>query len=369
VKEEVIFMELTIKNLTKTFGETVAVNNIDINVEKGKMLVLLGPSGCGKTTTLRCVAGFEKPDTGVISIGDKIVTDPKNGISLPPEKRGLGMVFQSYAIWPHLTVFDNVAYGLRMRKWPSKKIKTRVEEMLELTGLEGLGDRPAPMLSGGQMQRVALARSLAYNPDILLLDEPLSNLDFKLRERLRFELREIQLRVGITAVYVTHDQSEAVALADEIVLMKKGEIEQRGTAEEIFNKPKSSYVADFIGSANLVPAKIMGEKNSHYILETNEKIEIIADKLDGNFNSGQEVKLVMRPENIYLSKKKQDDWSLNVWEGEVIVPNYLGTQTRYVISINGRRLFVTMLGSSQAFKAREKLYIHIPPKEIQVLER
>ena len=360
-------MELIVKNLTKAFGENVAVNNINISVGKGKLLVLLGPSGCGKTTTLRCIAGFEKPDTGVIVIGDKIVTDPKNGISLPPEKRGLGMVFQSYAIWPHLTVFENVAYGLRMRKWSYKKIKERVEEMLELTGLEGLEDRPAPMLSGGQMQRVALARSLAYNPDILLLDEPLSNLDFKLRERLRFELREIQLRVGITAVYVTHDQSEAVALADEIVLMKKGKIEQQGTAEEIFNKPKSSYVADFIGSANLVPAKISREENNHYVLETNENIQIQANKTDDKFIKGQEVKLVMRPENIYLSKKKQEDWINNVWEGEVVVPNYLGTQTRYVISINGRRLFVTVLGSSQAFRANDKLYIHIPSKEIQVL--
>lgn len=361
-------MKLVIEDLTKTFGEFIAVNNINIVVETGKLLVLLGPSGCGKTTTLRCIAGFEKPDAGRITIGDKVVTDPRNGINLPPEKRGLGMVFQSYAIWPHMTVFENVAYGLKMRKWPRAKIKERVEEMLELTGLQGLGDRPAPMLSGGQMQRVALARNLAYNPDVLLLDEPLSNLDSKLRERLRFELREIQLRIGITAVYVTHDQSEAVSLADEIILMKEGLIEQQGTAENIYNKPKNSYVADFIGSANLVPAVVKGEENDSYLLETPEKVQIKANKAGYAFNMGQSVKLVMRPENIYLSSKTQDGWSVNSWQGDVIVPNYLGTQTRYVISLNRRRLFVTVLGSSQAFQANEKVYVHIPPEAIQILE-
>jgi iron(III) transport system ATP-binding protein len=255
-----------------------------------------------------------------------------------------------------------------MRKWSRAKIKERVEEMLELTGLQGLAARPAPMLSGGQMQRVALARNLAYRPDVLLLDEPLSNLDSKLRERLRFELREIQLRIGITAVYVTHDQSEAVALADEIVLMKEGLIEQQGAAEDIYNKPKSAYVADFIGSANLVPAVILEEEANCYLLETPEKVQVKADKAGIEFSKGQNVKLVMRPENIYLSREKQEGWSVNSWQGDVVVPNYLGTQTRYVISLNDRRLFVTMLGSSQAFKANEKVFVNIPPEEIQVLK-
>ncbi len=361
-------MELTIKNLTKTFGKTTAVNNISIDVERGNLLVLLGPSGCGKTTTLRCIAGFEKPDTGRITISDKVVTDPQNGINLPPEKRGLGMVFQSYAIWPHLTVFDNVAYGLRMRKWSRAKIKERVEEMLELTGLQGLGNRPAPMLSGGQMQRVALARSLAYNPDVLLLDEPLSNLDFKLRQRLRFELREIQLRVGITAIYVTHDQSEAVALADEIILMKEGLIEQKGSAEDIYNKPKNSYVADFIGSANLAPAVVIGEEDNYHFLKTSENLEVKANKSGRLYDKGQKVKLVMRPENIKLSKTQEDSWFVNSWSGEVIVPSYLGTSTGYVISINGQRLNVMILGSSQEFQANEKLYVHISPDDVQILK-
>ncbi|MBW2219008.1 MAG: ABC transporter ATP-binding protein [Deltaproteobacteria bacterium] len=361
-------MKLTIENLTKSYGEVKAVNDFNIVVETGKLLVLLGPSGCGKTTTLRCIAGFEKPDTGRITIGDKVVTDPQNGINLPSEKRGLGMVFQSYAIWPHMTVFDNVAYGLKMRKWPRAKIKERVEQMLVLTGLHGLAGRPAPMLSGGQMQRVALARNLAYRPDVMLLDEPLSNLDSKLRERLRFELREIQLRVGFTAVYVTHDQSEAVSLADEIILMKDGLIEQQGTAEDLFNKPKSAFVADFIGSANLVPAVVKGEENNFYLLETPERVQIKANKNNNVFNKGQSVKLVMRPENIYLSKEKRDGWSVNTWQGDVVVPNYLGTQTRYVISLNSRRLFVTILGSTQAFQANDKVYVYIPPEEIKILE-
>jgi iron(III) transport system ATP-binding protein len=361
-------MKLKIENLSKTFGEVKVVNNFNVVVETGKLLVLLGPSGCGKTTTLRCIAGFEKPDSGIITIGDKVVTDPQNAINLPPEKRGLGMVFQSYAIWPHMTVYDNVAYGLKMRKWSRADIKDRVEEVLELTGLHGLADRPAPMLSGGQMQRVALARNLAYRPDVLLLDEPLSNLDSKLRERLRFELREIQLRLGFTAVYVTHDQAEAVSLADEIILMKDGIIEQQGTAEDIFNKPKSAFVADFIGSANLVPAVVKGEEDKCYLLETPEKVQVKANKSDNLLSKGQSVQLVMRPENIYLSKEKKDGWSVNSWQCDVVVPNYLGTQTRYVISFQSRRLFVTILGSTQAFHANEKVYVHIPPEEIQILE-
>jgi iron(III) transport system ATP-binding protein len=361
-------MKLTIENLTKSYGEVKAVNDFNIVVETGKLLVLLGPSGCGKTTTLRCIAGFERPDTGKITIGDKVVTDPRNGINLPSEKRGLGMVFQSYAIWPHMTVFENVAYGLKMRKWSRADIEERVKKVLDLTGLHGLADRPAPMLSGGQMQRVALARNLAYRPDVLLLDEPLSNLDSKLRERLRFELREIQLRVGFTAVYVTHDQSEAVSLADEIILMKDGLIEQQGTAEDIYNKPKSAFVADFIGAANLIPAVVKGEESNCYLLETPEKVQIKAIKNDNVYKKGQSVKLVMRPENIYLSRKKRDGWSVNSWQGDVVVPNYLGTQTRYVISLNSRRLFVTILGSTQAFQANDKVYVYIPPEEIQILE-
>ena len=361
-------MKLTIENLTKSYGTIKAVDDFNVVVETGKLLVLLGPSGCGKTTTLRCVAGFEKPDSGRIIIGDRVVTDPQNGINLPSEKRGLGMVFQSYAIWPHMTVFENVAYGLKMRKWKRTEIKNRVEKVLELTGLHGLADRPAPMLSGGQMQRVALARNLAYRPDVLLLDEPLSNLDSKLRERLRFELREIQLRIGFTAVYVTHDQSEAVSLADEIILMKDGVIEQKGTAEDIYNKPKNTFVADFIGSANLVPAVVKGEEGNCYLLETPEKVLIKAIKNNYMFNKRQNVNLVMRPENIYLSKNKKNGSDINSWQGVVVVPNYLGTQTRYVVSLNDRRLIVTALGSTQAFHANEKIYISIPPEEIQILK-
>lgn len=362
-------VKITIESLTKTFGEVVAVNNFSVVVEEGKLLVLLGPSGCGKTTTLRCIAGFEKPDSGRISIGDRVVTDPQNGINLPPEKRRLGMVFQSYAIWPHMTVFENTAYGLKLRKWPPAKIKERVEEVLKLVGLQGLGNRPAPMLSGGQMQRVALARSLAYDAEVLLLDEPLSNLDFKLRERLRFELREIQLRFGITTIYVTHDQSEAVALADQIVVMKDGLVEQQGRAEEIYNKPKNSYVADFIGAANLVSAVVMGEEGNFYLLETPEKLQIKANKTDVFlFNKGQSVKLVMRPENFHLSKKQQDTWVVNSWPGEVVVASYLGTRTRYIFSLKGRRFDATVLGSSPEFQANEKVYVHIPPEKIQVLK-
>lgn len=361
-------MELKIEHLYKYYGQMAAVNDFNYTVREGKLLVLLGPSGCGKTTTLRCIAGLEKPDGGKITLGNKVINDVENGIFVPPENRDLGMCFQSYAIWPHMTVFQNVAYGLKLRKWERSKIKERVDEMLELVGLSGLGDRPAPMLSGGQMQRVALARSLAYQPKLLLLDEPLSNLDAKLRERLRFELKEIQMRIGITTVYVTHDQIEAVALADEIILMKEGKIEQCGSPEDIYNKPKNTYVADFIGSANLVPATVLGLENEVYQLETPEGIKIMAAKSERIFEKGQSVHVVIRPENVSLSRKKlSEQTSENVWEGEVVVPSYLGTQTRYIISIKGRRFFVNILGSSQEYTQDEKVFLSIPRNQVQVL--
>ncbi len=361
-------MKLSIEKLYKYYGEMAAVKDFNYTLEEGKFLVLLGPSGCGKTTTLRCIAGLEKPDSGRIKVGDKVINDVENGICLPPESRELGMVFQSYAIWPHMTVFQNVAYGLKLRKWKRSRIKERVEEVLELVGLSGLGNRPAPMLSGGQMQRVALARSLAYEPMLLLLDEPLSNLDAKLRERLRFELREIQLRVGITSVYVTHDQNEAVSLADDIILMKEGEIEQHGSSEDIYNKPRNTYVADFIGSANLIPATVICLEDDCYRMETPEGIQIRAVKSDESFEKGRTVSVVIRPENVVVSNKKLSErTSDNVWEGEVVVHSYLGTQTRYIISVNGRRFFINILGSSREFESEEKVFLHIPPNQLQIL--
>ncbi len=253
-----------IENLRKSFvapGNTVvnAVDGISLGVETGKLLTLLGPSGCGKTTTLRCLAGLERPQSGKIVIANKTMFDSERGIFVSPSDRGIGMVFQSYAIWPHMTVFENVAFPLRVardRRYSAAEIRDKVRRALDMVRMSGFETRPATQLSGGQQQRLAFARGLVREPQILLLDEPLSNLDAKLREQMRVELKRLQKRLGITTVYVTHDQSEALALSDEIAVFSAGRIIQRGTPQEIYRHPKSQFVADFIGSANFLAGTV-----------------------------------------------------------------------------------------------------------------
>jgi iron(III) transport system ATP-binding protein len=244
--------DIALDNLSKSFGPLMAVDGATLTAADGELLTLLGPSGCGKTTTLRMIAGLEEPSGGSIRIGERIVYDRARGVDLPAETRGLGMVFQSYAIWPHMTVAENVAYPLRMRHVRRARQRELVDKVLDLVGLGGLGDKPSPLLSGGQQQRVALARALVFEPALLLLDEPLSNLDAKLREQMRFELRIMQQRVGLTAVYVTHDQEEALTLSDRLVVMNHGEIEQIGTPTEVYERPATRFVAQFIGKGNMI---------------------------------------------------------------------------------------------------------------------
>lgn len=243
---------VSLRKVLKRFGALVAVNGVDLDVADGEMLTLLGPSGCGKTTTLRMIAGLEDPDGGSIHIGEAPVFDQDRRINVPSERRDLGMVFQSYAIWPHMTVAENVAYPLRMRHVKREEIATKVKAVLEQVGLKGYEDTPAPNLSGGQQQRVALARSLVFEPRVLLLDEPLSNLDAKLREHMRYELRFMQRRLGVTALYVTHDQEEALTLSDRVVVMNHGVIEQIDTPDAVYERPASRFVAEFIGKANFL---------------------------------------------------------------------------------------------------------------------
>ncbi len=244
-------MRLEIRKLRKRYGRHLAVADIDLSVEAGEFAVVLGPSGCGKTTTLRCLAGLEKPDSGEISIGRETVF--AKGVFMPPERRNIGMIFQSYALWPHMTVFQNVAFPFESRGRRGPDVARRIKDVLAMVGLEALSDRSASLLSGGQMQRVALARALACEPAALLFDEPLSNLDLKLRQHLRVELRELQQASGATAVFVTHDQAEAAALADRVIVMNEGRIEQDDSAEDLFSRPANRFVADFIGVGNLLP--------------------------------------------------------------------------------------------------------------------
>jgi len=243
-------VKVKLVNVTKRFGEVIAVNKVSLEVREGELFTFLGPSGCGKTTTLRLIAGFYKPDEGEIYFDDELVND------IPPYKRNTGMVFQNYALWPHMNVFDNIAYGLKLRNMPPPQIIKKVKEVIELIGLKGKESRFPSQLSGGEQQRVALARALVIQPKVLLLDEPLSNLDAKLRLKMRSEIRRLQKRLGITTIYVTHDQEEALSISDRIAVMNKGEVLQIGTPLEIYEKPKDIFIADFIGTTNFIPCVV-----------------------------------------------------------------------------------------------------------------
>ena len=255
---------IEVKDLVVRYaGDVVAVNGVSFTVGRSEHVTLLGPSGCGKTTTLRAIAGLEPPTGGAITIEGRTVYSAAQRINVATEGRGVSMVFQSYAVWPHMTVFENVAYGLRVRKQSAAEIKDNVERALGLVQMKHLADRAASKLSGGQQQRVALARAIAFSPTVVLFDEPLSNLDAKLRAEMRVELRELQSRLGITSVYVTHDQEEALAISDRVIVMNVGVIEQIGTPAEIYNRPRNRFVADFVGSANLLKGKVRGTAAEH----------------------------------------------------------------------------------------------------------
>src|SRR5262249_31837697 len=249
---------IEIADLVVRYGDVVAVDGVSLTIAQGEHVTLLGPSGCGKTTTLRAIAGLEEPSGGTIRIDGTAVYSAAERRNVPAEKRGISMVFQSYAVWPHMSVFDNVAYGLRVRKLPRHEIADHVARALDLVQMRDYADRSAALLSGGQQQRVALARAIAFSPTVLLFDEPLSNLDAKLRVEMRVELRELQRRLGVTSLYVTHDQEEALAISDRVIVMNVGGIEQLGTPGDIYNRPKTRFVADFVGSANLIAGRIAG---------------------------------------------------------------------------------------------------------------
>jgi iron(III) transport system ATP-binding protein len=293
-------VSVTLEHVTKRFkdvkgkADVVAVNDSNFIIEPGELVTLLGPSGCGKTTTLRMIAGFELPTEGKIFIGNEDVT------MLPPNKRDTATMFQSYGLFPHMTVFDNVAYGLKLRKVPSEEIKVRVNETLSLVGLADYGDRAPSKLSGGQQQRVALARSLIVTPSVLLLDEPLSNLDALLREQMRVEIRKIQRDLGITAVYVTHDRVEAMSLSDRVVVMKDGYIRQIGAPSEIYESPNSRFVAGFVGKAAFFPVTIMGHGGPHWTCDLGGRAVVVAHAAD-DVSVGDDAVLMARPESLRLA--------------------------------------------------------------------
>ena len=293
---------IAIRGLSKSFGARdasfAAVADLDLEIKDNSFVTLLGPSGCGKTTTLRLIAGYIVPDKGTIEVHGRVLSSP--GAVVSPEARGMGMVFQNYAVWPHKTVFENVVFGLKLRRVPTAAAKKQVETALSLVNLSGLEGRYPNELSGGQQQRVALARSLVVEPSILLLDEPLSNLDAKLRERMRTELKELQRRTGITFVYVTHDQAEALALSDHVAVMSGGRLQQYGTPFEVYAHPANRMVADFMGLVNLVPGKVRALANGGGTVEISPDLTLDVAALDG-LKPGESVDVAIRPENIRLT--------------------------------------------------------------------
>jgi iron(III) transport system ATP-binding protein len=318
-----------------------AVNDVSFTVEPGELFTLLGPSGCGKSTTLRSIAGLEQPDSGVVSVGGSVLFAAGAGtgkkVNVPANKRGLGMVFQSYAIWPHMTVFENVAFPLRVRarkQRPSKReISERVQRVLETMELLAYADRHATKLSGGQQQRLALARAIVVEPSLLLLDEPLSNLDAKLRESLRFELKRLQRDLGITSIYVTHDQIEALSLSSNIAVMREGEIVQLGKPRDIYENPQNKFVAEFIGTSNFIDGTVKARNGDRYVVETHDGRLTLDAALD--VPPGTEVVVSIRPEAVMLTTERPLD-AVNVWEGNVTTRAFLGDAVDHVVSVGKR---------------------------------
>lgn len=329
---------LTIQDLNKAYGPVMAVQDLSLQVQEGEMLVLVGPSGCGKTTTLRCLAGLERPTSGSIRIGQRLVTAIEDGIFLPPERREIGMVFQSYAVWPHMTVFENVAYPLRAGRVPRNAIRKRVMEALELVQLDQLADRYSSQISGGQQQRVALARSLVAQPKLLLFDEPLSNLDANLRLQMRVEIKELQNRLGFTAVYVTHDQTEAMAIADRIAIMDQGLLRQIGSPRAIYERPANVFVAGFMGTTNLLSGDVETVADGGAVVRADgDMVATVADAAgaaprEKAFVSIRPEALAIKPEN---SARESDG---NFWEGTVSLATFIGEQIIYRVDVGPHRL-------------------------------
>ncbi len=334
-------MQISLRGLTKRFGAVTAVDGLTLEVRPGELVSLVGSSGCGKTTTLRLVAGFERPDAGQVLFDGRVVND------VPPRRRNVGIVFQSYALFPTMTVAENVAFGLRVARWPEAQVRARVAEMLALTHLSGLEGRYPNQLSGGQQQRVALARALARQPAALLLDEPLSALDAKIRVRLRAEIRKIQQDLGITTLYVTHDQEEALSIADRIAVMRDGRLEQVGRPEEIYAAPASAFVADFIGITNLLRGRVVSADPGVVEWE-GERLRV------GRLAAapGQRVVVSVRPEKITLAAGAGAED--NRLDGVVEVVTFLGPVVRVEVAVRGRALWVDVPHATAATLARRK---------------
>ncbi|MDD4765870.1 MAG: ABC transporter ATP-binding protein [Atribacterota bacterium] len=353
---------LELKDLIKIFGSgrdsVTAVNNVSLKVNEGELVTLLGPSGCGKTTILRMISGFELPTSGKIFIDQEDVT------TTPPNKRPTAMVFQNYALFPHMTVAQNIIYGPKIHGENSQSAKKKADDIMKLVGLEKFGNRSPSQLSGGQQQRVSLARSLIMEPKVLLLDEPLSNLDAKLRVSMRLEIRKLQQRVGITSIYVTHDQEEAMSLSDRVVILKDGVIQQIGTPLEVYARPDNCFVADFIGKANFLNTVVEGVTPDGDVTINLLEQKLIIPKAKKSFKKNDKAFLVLRPESIILEKKKPDTITGIIRE---IV--FLGNQMTYIIEIAKQLVTVEMSNPQEceSFENGEEVSIKLPVRSLHLL--
>ena len=353
-----------IESLEKYFGEdrerVHVLKGVSLDIPEGSLYTFLGPSGCGKTTTLRCVAGLERPDGGKISIDDKAVFASGERVYIPTNKRPIGMVFQSYAIWPHMTVFENVAYPLTIQRRPRSEIRKRVEDVLKVVGLHGLEDRPAPKLSGGQQQRVAFARALVNEPKVMLLDEPLSNLDAKLRVQMRFEIKALQRRVNITTIFVTHDQSEALAISDQIAVMHAGRLIEVGTPHQLYSRPKRKFTATFLGLTNLIEGKVLdlGADSRPGKIETAKGVLSFIPA--AGLAKGQPAVLSIRPEHIQVHKQQPQGLE-NVVEGTIKEAIFMGDAYHCQIAV-GDLLLAVHTHPFLSMNPGEKVYLHLDPQ-------
>ncbi|HET7019097.1 MAG TPA: ABC transporter ATP-binding protein [Xanthobacteraceae bacterium] len=346
-----------LRALTKRYGEVPVVDDVSLTIEHGRLVCLLGPSGCGKTTTLRLIAGFVEPSAGEVRVGGKLVSSPAR--TLPPERRNMSMIFQSYALWPHMTVAENVAYGLKLRKVDRATLERKLAAILDTTHLRPLADRYPGELSGGQQQRVALARALIVEPETLLLDEPLSNLDANLREEMRFEVRRLHDEYRYTTIYVTHDQSEAMTTADVIAVMNAGRIEQAGSPEDIYDRPRSEFVARFIGSSNVIKGRVLDDS---HLCSSGATLRCSG----GKFAADGEGAAAIRQHSVGLSANKPDAIE-NVLPGTVVRQVFLGASRDYLVELGDGTQLRVVAPAGENIPQGASVWLHLPPERCRVL--
>ncbi|HTI56073.1 MAG TPA: ABC transporter ATP-binding protein [Verrucomicrobiae bacterium] len=365
---------LALDRVGKRFGETEAVQSVSLSIRRGEVFTLLGPSGCGKTTTLRLVAGLERPDAGEITLRDRLVASAPRRLFVPPNRRNLGMVFQSYAVWPHMTVFENVAYPLALRGLGKAVVRDRVARVLDLVGLGGMEARPGTLLSGGQMQRLALCRALVYEPDLLLLDEPFSNLDAKLREQMRGEVKLLQRRLGITVLFVTHDQVEALSLSDRIADMQRGRVEQVGAPRALYERPTSAFVRDFLGQTVVLAGRVAESASAR----VGESVTVAMNgPLSGRTLSGRsaaagplapgaEATITIRPEDIRVTPDDPGGGDAPHLLGTIDALFFVGDRYEARVALGDEQCIVLLLTRTREWREGERVRLGFPPEMVSV---